>query len=111
MFEAFVNRTLAYNYKNHVGLMTFSTRPHIRQHITDVLEDFRCSVRDIQCGGFTALWDTLALANEELLEYGQRFPEAKKRIICLSDGDDTKSLQSAWEVTSAIQVIHCSKAV
>jgi hypothetical protein len=50
------------------------------------------------------------LANEQLLEYGEQFTEAKKRIICLSDGDDTKSLQSAWEVTSAIQVIYCPKA-
>ncbi|KAK4897587.1 hypothetical protein LTR27_004733 [Elasticomyces elasticus] len=62
MFEALINRMLAYNYKTHV--------------VT----------------GDIALWDALALANDQLTQYALKFPEAKKRIICISDGVDTKSI-------------------
>ena len=62
MFEAFINRTLAYQIKNHIGLITFSTRPIVHQRITDVIEDFRNAVRFTTCHGHTALWDALATA-------------------------------------------------
>jgi von Willebrand factor type A domain len=104
MFEAFINRTLAYNIKSHIGLITFSTRPFLQQAITDVIEDFRSAVRFTFARGDTALWDALALAQENLSEYGEQFPDAKKRIICLSDGDDTKSIHTAQEVCLALQV-------
>lgn len=105
MFEAFINRTLAYNVKSHIGLITFSTRPHVHQMITDVIEDFRNSVRYTHSHGDTALWDALALARENLSEYGEKFPGVKKRIICLSDGEDTKSIYTANEVCDALKVL------
>ena len=46
---------------------------------------------DMDAEGDTALWDALALAKDQLVEYGKKYPEAKKRIICISDGCDTKS--------------------
>ena len=104
MFEAFINRTLAYQVKNHIGLITFSTQARVHQRITDVIEDFRNSVRYITCDGDTALWDALALARENLSTYAEKFPEVKKRIICLSDGQDTKSLYFAEEVRLALRV-------
>jgi Mg-chelatase subunit ChlD len=54
--------------------------------------------------GDTALWDALALANDQLSEYGKKFPEAKRRIICLSDGADNKSLKRAQEVGESLFV-------
>lgn len=52
--------------------------------------------------GDTALWDALVLANEELSEHGKRFPEAKKRVVCLSDGDDNRSFsvdhEACWKL-------------
>ena len=104
MFEAFINRTLAYQVKNHIGLITFSTQARVHQSITDVIEDFRNSVRYSTCHGDTALWDALALARENLSGYAEKFPEVRKRIICLSDGEDTKSLYSAQEVCLALRV-------
>lgn len=41
--------------------------------------------------GDTSIWDALALANDQLSQYMETYPHAKKRIICLSDGLDTKS--------------------
>lgn len=60
--------------------------------ISHVIENFRRSIADMKAEGDTALWDALALAKDQLVEYGKKYPEAKKRIICISDGADTKSL-------------------
>jgi ubiquitin-protein ligase len=59
--------------------------------MTHVLENFRRSVSDMSPSGDTALFDALALAKDQLVEKGKDFPNAKKRIICISDGVDTKS--------------------
>ena len=45
----------------------------------------------MEADGDTALWDALALAKDQILEYAQAYPDAKKRVICISDGADTKS--------------------
>ena len=45
----------------------------------------------MKASGDTALWDALALAEDQLIEYGKKYPDAQKRIICISDGADTKS--------------------
>lgn len=54
--------------------------------------------------GDTALWDALMLANDQLREYGEKFPDAKKRIICLSDGEDNKSLKRGYEACWSLVV-------
>src|SRR5271169_1002148 len=105
MFEAFINRTLAYQIKSHIGLITISTRSRLQQPITDVIEDFRNSLRYTACYGDTALWDALALAQETLSTYGEKFPGVQKRIICLSDGEDTKSVHDMFEVSRLLQVV------
>jgi hypothetical protein len=33
-------------------------------------------------------YSDIALANDSLLEFRQKFPKAKLRIICISDGED-----------------------
>ncbi|OAP65267.1 hypothetical protein AYL99_01239 [Fonsecaea erecta] len=60
---------------------------------------------DMQENGDTALWDALALAADHLVEEGGRYPGIKKRIICLSDGHDTSSTQTAADV-SQIPIQH-----
>ena len=54
--------------------------------------------------GDTALWDALALANDQLSDYARQFPNAKKRIICISDGEDTKSKQRSCDVSKNLAV-------
>ncbi|KAK3660943.1 hypothetical protein LTR22_007771 [Elasticomyces elasticus] len=92
MFEALINRMLAYNYKTHVGLVTVSSTATLAQSMSGVLENFRKVVIDMSALGDTALWDALALANDQLTQYALKFPAARKRIICISDGADTKSV-------------------
>ena len=98
IFDNLVNRTLAYDLDTHIGLVTFSTTPKLSQNITHVLEDFRASSSNMQSAGDTAVWDALALASHHLSEYAQRFPNALKRIVCLSDGLDTSSCKQVHDV-------------
>lgn len=92
MFEALINRMLAYNYKNHVGLVQFSSHAEVVMSISHVLENFRRASNELEAGGDTALWDALALAGDQIEQYAARFPSAKKRVVVISDGRDTKSV-------------------
>ena len=95
MFDAYVNRLLAYNFRTHLGLVTFSTKPSISQKISHAVENFRHKLNDMTAGGDTAIWDSVALAQDQLQEYAKQYPNAKLRIICISDGDDNRSKNKA----------------
>jgi uncharacterized protein YegL len=92
IFESLINRVLAYSYKTHIGLVTFDSTAKVSQSITHVIENFRRSVESMRATGDTALWDGLALAQAEIMKHAEKYPEAQRRIICLSDGNDTKSV-------------------
>ena len=64
---------LAYNYRTHVGLITFATTPKVAMGISHVLENFRRTTGDMDAEGDTALWEALALANDQLVEYGKKY--------------------------------------
>lgn len=94
MFEAMVNRMIAYSYKTHIGLITFNSTATVSQSITHVIENFRRSIESMNAQGDTALWDGLKLAQTQIMKYAEKYPKAQRRIICLSDGNDNKS--TAW---------------
>ena len=102
MFDAFVNRLLAYNFQTHMGLITFHSTTKVSQSITHAVENFRHKLNDMTASGDTSLWDALALANDQLNQYALKFPSAKKRIICLSDGMDTNSKRRAHEISYSL---------
>ncbi|KAH7403530.1 hypothetical protein BKA64DRAFT_669265 [Cadophora sp. MPI-SDFR-AT-0126] len=102
MFEAFSNRLLAYGFNTHLGLISFKSSATISQVITHAIENFRHKVNAMNALGDTALWDALALANDQLMEYSKKYPNAKKRIICFTDGMDTKSSQKAEIVSMSL---------
>jgi Mg-chelatase subunit ChlD len=85
-------------------LITFQSSATVSQNITHAIENFRHKVNGMNARGDTALWDALALANDQLSEYAKKFPNAKKRIICISDGDDTKSKQRSSDVSWSLFV-------
>src|SRR5580704_7281147 len=89
MFEIFIDKTLALNYPHHIGLVKFAMDATVDLPITHVIEDFRDAVKEVQPQGGTALWKALSIANNELKSYGRRHPNAKKRIIVLTDGEDS----------------------
>jgi len=103
LFESLVNRMLAYSFMPHIGLVTISTNTVEAQSVTHAIENFRNSVDSLKPSGDTALWDGLLLAKNRIAEYASKFPDAKKRIICLSDGQDTTSASRPAEVYSQLR--------
>lgn len=85
-----------------VGLITFKSTADVSQGITHAVENFRKSLDSMSAAGDTALWDAIALADDQLITYGLKYPAATKRIICLSDGVDTKSTRRSHEVSLGI---------
>lgn len=98
MFDALINRLIAYSLRTHVGLLTFDSDCRIHLTPSPTLENFRRATNNMLAHGDTKLWDGLALAKVQLLEYAERYPYAKKRIIVLSDGMDTKSTATSQEI-------------
>jgi uncharacterized protein YegL len=98
LFESVINRMIAYSYKTHIGLVTFDSTAKVAQSITHVIENFRASVGNMDAEGDTALFDGLKLAQDQIMEHAEKYPQAQRRIICLSDGNDTKSVTGAADL-------------
>ena len=105
IFEVFIDRTLAYNYSNHIGLIMFCGTPTVSQKITGIVEDFRSAVQGLTTGGSTAIWNALKLAESNLNEYASSYPKARKRIVCLTDGENNSSSYQPVEVCRSLRVV------
>lgn len=97
-FDAMVNRLIAYQFKAHVGLFSFDSNCRIHLPPGPSLENFRKACNGMAPEGNTKLWDGLALAKDQLLEYAKRYPDARKRIVVLSDGVDTDSASTSEDI-------------
>lgn len=124
VFDNYINRTIAYNISSHLGeylphnsdvlliikcmtgLITFATKPTLKQGITGAIENLRHALTELTPQGDTAMWDALKLAAECLNSYSANYPEAKKRLVCLSDGVDTNSKSKVWELCQEFQVLN-----
>lgn len=95
-FRTLVDRTLAYHYSHHMGLITFADEPNTDYEIDDVNYRFADVVEDIQPNGLTALWKALELAKDKLAAYVVKYPNSKQRILVLSDGEDNRSDSWSW---------------
>lgn len=102
MFDAFVNRLLAYNFQTHVGLVIFGTTAIVSQNVTHAIENFRHQLNNMEAEGDTAIWDSIALAMDQLQQYASKNPKAKLRIICISDGEDKKSTRLVHDLASQL---------
>lgn len=95
LFEAFLNRSAAYNYATAIGLMPFNTTvPGSDEiEITGSYEKFRERLKNIKAEGETRLYDALAGAGNalaawraKLLEVGRAKQTAEKQQTCLGGG-------------------------
>jgi len=101
LFGAFINRSEAYDLPNELGLVLFGSEAKVTCPMTPLFEQFRTFVEKARPDGDTSLFDALALAVEELRAFGTAHPRARRRVLCLSDGQDTSSGAQAWEVAQA----------
>ncbi|KAH5067630.1 peptidylprolyl isomerase [Parastagonospora nodorum] len=102
MFDAFINRLLAYNFQTYIGLVTFGSKATIAQGITNAVENFRHKLNNLTATGDTAMWDSIALAQDQLQAYAEKYPSAKLRNICILDGEDNKSEQNMVNVAARL---------
>jgi hypothetical protein len=58
MFDAFINRLLAYSFQTHIGLITFGSTASVSQDITNAVENFRHQLNSMTAKGHTAIWDS-----------------------------------------------------
>lgn len=87
-----------------IGLITFQSTAKISLKITHAVENFRHKVYGMSTQGDTALWDAISLASDQIVDYTKKFPNAKRRIICLSDGKDNMSKKKHSDLSIALSV-------
>ncbi|KAF8638741.1 hypothetical protein AX16_010464 [Volvariella volvacea WC 439] len=102
LFNIFVNRASSFNSSTSlvIGLITFSSGVKVVQNITAVFENFLQVLKDCKAYGYTPLYDALDKARQLLVQHGAQHPAMRKRIIVVSDGEDTSSSLLPWMVAS-----------
>ena len=96
-FGPIIIRLLANCYPSMMGLVTIGSTAKLSQPLTSIIENFRRAIDQMEAKGSTPLWDGLGLAADQLISMSKKYPTAKKRIFCLSDGKDTSSQATALE--------------
>lgn len=71
--------------------------------MTPLFEKFREELDRVEAQGDTAVYDALDVARSMLVNYRTDLPNLRRRIIVVSDGEDTCSKESAVEVLGALQ--------
>jgi Mg-chelatase subunit ChlD len=71
--------------------------------ITPLFEVFRDHIDKVHSSGETCLYDAIEKAGEVLLEFKKTHEKAQLRILCLTDGEDTKSKSKPHLVTGQLQ--------
>ena len=91
LFHAFANRSMAYNLHNVIGLTLFATDIKVHCRVTELFERFKQKVDIVTAEGRTKLYDAIIEGIRQLTEFMERYPGCRKRIICLTDGEDCLS--------------------
>ncbi|KAF7342761.1 putative bifunctional E2/E3 enzyme [Mycena sanguinolenta] len=106
LFNVFLNRASSFDTSVSLvlGLVTFSDKASEDQELTPIFENFRQQLDRKEAGGDTSIYDALDSARRMLTQFRPDLPKLKKRIIIVSDGEDTSSTTSAQELArGAIQ--------
>ncbi|KAJ7792463.1 hypothetical protein B0H14DRAFT_167033 [Mycena olivaceomarginata] len=105
LFNVFLNRASSFDTSVSLvlGLVTFSNKASADQELTPIFENFRKQLDRKEAGGDTAIYEALDSARRMLTQYRPDLLKLRKRIIIVSDGEDTSSTTSAQEVCLALQ--------
>ena len=110
LFSGFANRSMAYDLPHTIGLTTFSDVAQRVRPLTEAFESFKTAVAGVAPLGQTALYDGLEMARLELAAFVAGLDPAlvpsegvRRRILVLTDGDDTSSKAEAHGVCAALQ--------
>jgi ubiquitin-protein ligase len=86
-----------------LGLVTFADQAIVKHELTPLFESFRVGLDRVSAQGDTAAYDALDLARSRLTQFRQDLPGLRRRIIIVSDGDDTNSRNMPTNVCAALQ--------
>ena len=111
MFNSLVDRISAYQLRSHMGLIKFSDKVQVVSPIVSSVELFREALQDLKATGDTCLYDAITKAADMLVDYkGNKKADAVKRILVLTDGDDTCSSATINEIKSTLRTYKARKA-
>ncbi|KAG6918191.1 hypothetical protein DXG01_015979 [Tephrocybe rancida] len=108
LFNIFLNRVSSFDTSVSLvlGLVTFSDEALVKQELTPIFENFRLELDKVTAKGDTAMYDALDVARSSLINFRADLPNLRRRIIIVSDGEDTSSKSTLSEVGSALQRDH-----
>jgi hypothetical protein len=84
-------------------LSEVSDQASVKQELTPIFERFREELDFISAFGDTAVYDALEKARLVLSQYRTDLPKLRKRIIIVSDGEDTSSKIKPRDVCIALR--------
>ncbi|KAJ7581814.1 hypothetical protein C8J56DRAFT_1029289 [Mycena floridula] len=104
LFNVFVNRISSFDTKVSLvlGLVTFSDSAATKQQLTPIFENFRQELDNVSAQGDTAVYDALEKAGDMLVNFRPDMPDLRKRIIIVTDGDDTSSVGDPKDVCKVL---------
>ncbi|XP_072529445.1 uncharacterized protein [Salminus brasiliensis] len=102
VFDSFSNRCMAYDFNHVICLVKFDSTVNTLHTFTENLETFKEYVHGLQANGTTLLYDALNQGIEELVKVKERFPDCRRRILCLTDGCDVGSKSNSVDVAKKL---------
>ena len=102
-FGAFADRTMASDFHHVISLVLFNNKLTLKCDFTELFTQFKAVIETARADSTTALYDALIFGVERLNLFEQKYPGVVKRIIALTDGEDTASKKSAPMAAKAIQ--------
>src|SRR5208283_1337402 len=90
--------------KDQAFVVGFDVEPQLVQDYTDNVEKLAGSIRGLQAGGVTSLYDAIFFScKEKLLFFPPPEPYLRKLMIVISDGEDNRSEHTREEALSMAQ--------
>ncbi|KAG6883816.1 hypothetical protein C0992_007713 [Termitomyces sp. T32_za158] len=86
-----------------LGLVTFADKALVKQELTPVFENFRVELDKVEARGDTAMYEALELARRCLINFRCDLPGLRRRIVVISDGEDTSVGIDPMQVGRALQ--------
>jgi ubiquitin-protein ligase len=103
LFNALANRAMAYNFAMHIGLTLFGDECKESCGLTPLFERFKGRLDQVEQEGRTALYDAVIHGATQLEKYKEKYPNCRRRILVLSDGEDTSSQSLPWQAANKLR--------
>ena len=103
LFKTFADRTNAYVYPHAIGLTVFDLQVTMITNVSETIGLFQNALDSIEKGRGTSLWDALFDTIRQLDAFSVKYKDSILRILCLSDGEDTKSKHKPLEIVQLLQ--------